>query len=31
MRPIESSALRLEPLITAHADEMFAPLSAAAI
>ena len=31
MQPMESSALRLEPLVAAHADEMFAPLSAAAI
>jgi ribosomal-protein-alanine N-acetyltransferase len=29
--PIESSSLRLEPLVAAHADEMFAPLSAVAI
>jgi ribosomal-protein-alanine N-acetyltransferase len=28
---IESSALRLEPLVAAHAEEMFAPLSAVAI
>lgn len=31
MSPIESSALRLEPLVVAHAEEMFEPLSAAAI
>jgi RimJ/RimL family protein N-acetyltransferase len=31
MEPIASSALRLEPLVASHADEMFAPLSAAAI
>jgi ribosomal-protein-alanine N-acetyltransferase len=31
MSPIESSALRLEPLVRAHANEMFEPLSAAAI
>jgi ribosomal-protein-alanine N-acetyltransferase len=31
MNPIESSALRLEPLVPAHADEMFEPLSAPAI
>jgi len=31
MKFIESSALRLEPLVAAHADEMFAPLSAVAI
>jgi RimJ/RimL family protein N-acetyltransferase len=29
--PIESKSLRLEPLVAAHAEEMFAPLSAAAI
>ena len=29
--PIESNSLRLEPLVAAHAEEMFAPLSAAAI
>ena len=28
---IESATLRLEPLVAAHADEMFAPMSAAAI
>ncbi len=28
---IEANGLRLEPLVVAHADEMFAPLSAAAI
>jgi RimJ/RimL family protein N-acetyltransferase len=31
MSPIESTALRLEPLVRAHADEMFEPLSAVAI
>lgn len=31
MDPIESNALRLEPLVAAHAEEMFAPLSAIAI
>ena len=31
MRPIESNALRLEPLAVAHAEEMFEPLSAAVI
>jgi RimJ/RimL family protein N-acetyltransferase len=31
MGPIVSNALRLEPLVAAHADEMFAPLSAIAI
>ena len=31
MTPIESATLRLEPLVAAHADEMFLPLSAAAI
>src|SRR5271169_562253 len=29
--PIESRSLRLEPLLAAHADEMFGPMSAAAI
>jgi RimJ/RimL family protein N-acetyltransferase len=29
--PIESHSLRLEPLVTAHAEEMFGPMSAAAI
>jgi ribosomal-protein-alanine N-acetyltransferase len=31
MTPIESPSLRLEPLVAAHADEMFGPMSAAAI
>jgi len=31
MRAIESPSLRLEPLAAAHADEMFRPMSAAAI
>ena len=31
MGPIESATLRLEPLVAAHADEMFHPLSAGAI
>ena len=31
MSLIESTTLRLEPLVAAHADEMFAPMSAAAI
>lgn len=31
MITIESAALRLEPLVAAHAEEMFAPMSAAAI
>jgi RimJ/RimL family protein N-acetyltransferase len=31
MSLIESATLRLEPLVAAHADEMFAPMSAAAI
>ena len=31
MSLIESPTLRLEPLVAAHADEMFAPMSAAAI
>lgn len=31
IRLIESATLRLEPLVAAHADEMFAPMSAAAI
>ena len=31
MTPIESTSLRLEPLVAAHADEMFRPMSAAAI
>jgi RimJ/RimL family protein N-acetyltransferase len=31
VRPIESRSLRLEPLVAAHADEMFGPMSAAAI
>jgi RimJ/RimL family protein N-acetyltransferase len=31
MASIESATLRLEPLVAAHADEMFHPLSAAAI
>ena len=31
MSPIESATLRLEPLVAAHADEMFGPMSAAAI
>jgi len=30
-QPITSNALQLEPLVAAHAEEMFAPLSAAAI
>src|SRR5208282_3277262 len=29
--PIESRSLRLEPLLAAHAEEMFRPMSAAAI
>ena len=29
--PIESRSLRLEPLLAAHAEEMFGPMSAAAI
>jgi RimJ/RimL family protein N-acetyltransferase len=31
MKPIESSGLCLEPLVSAHAEEMFEPLSAPAI
>jgi ribosomal-protein-alanine N-acetyltransferase len=31
MSPIESHSLRLEPLVSAHADEMFRSMSAAAI
>jgi ribosomal-protein-alanine N-acetyltransferase len=31
MSPIESATLRLEPLVVAHADEMFGPMSDAAI
>ena len=31
MSLIESATLRLEPLVAAHADEMFGPMSAAAI
>ena len=31
MSPIESATLRLEPLVAAHADEMFGPMSAAVI
>ena len=31
VNPIESNSLRLEPLVAAHAEEMFVPLSAAAI
>jgi RimJ/RimL family protein N-acetyltransferase len=31
MSLIESATLRLEPLVAAHADEMFAPMSAVAI
>jgi [ribosomal protein S5]-alanine N-acetyltransferase len=31
MTPIELPSLRLEPLLAAHADEMFRPMSAAAI
>jgi RimJ/RimL family protein N-acetyltransferase len=31
MNPIESSGLHLEPLVSAHAEEMFEPLSAPAI
>ena len=31
MEPIESRSLRLEPLVTAHAEEMFGPMSATAI
>ena len=31
MSVIESATLRLEPLVAAHADEMFGPMSAAAI
>jgi ribosomal-protein-alanine N-acetyltransferase len=31
MNPIESQSLRLEPLIAAHAEEMFGPMSVAAI
>src|SRR5438105_3251291 len=31
MSPLESNTLRLEPLVAAHAEEMFEPLSAVAI
>ena len=31
MSAIESATLRLEPLVAAHADEMFGPMSAQAI